>query len=227
MHEIEQDLLRWQNSLCQNVSIGSLYARNPVAHKWKATYRCLVLREAVFWRTHDLLVQAHSLYQAKHVLGSRILLRSALESIAVLIYLNRLIAQVLDGSLSFHEFSEKTSTLLLGSRNKTTKHQAISILTVLDKCDKKYPGIVGMYNDLSESAHPNFEGACYGYSRIDYEKYETSFSNNWSEMWGDQHKPLMTLCMMVFEAEYNQVWASQLECLEVWLVANDEKLNIA
>ena len=225
MHELEETFLRWESSLCKNVSLGGLYARSPIAHKWKLTYRCLVLREGIFWRTHDLLTQAHKLYQAEHILGSRILIRGALESIVVLIYMNRLIAQVLDGSLDFQKFSDKTSSLLLGSRNQTTKHSATNIMSVLEKCETKYPGIVEIYNDLSESAHPNFEGVCFGYSRVDQAKNETNFSNNWGEMWGDRHESLMKLCIMVFEAEYNDVWVLQFERFEAWIVTNDAQLS--
>lgn len=225
MQEIEQALHHWESSLCKNVSLGGLYARNPISHKWKTTYRCLVLRESVFWRTHDLLTQAHRLYQAGHILGSRILIRSGIEAIATLIYLNRLVAQVLDSSLIFQEFSIRTSLLLLGSRDRSTKHSAINIMSVLDQCDKKYPGIVVMYSTLSESAHPNFEGVCFGYSRVDHAKRETNFSNNWAEMWADCHESLMKLCIMVFEAEYNDLWISQFERLEAWLVANDAQLG--
>jgi hypothetical protein len=126
MSEIEQLLGRWQASLCQNNSLAELFARNPIAYKWKAPYRSLLLRESVFWRTHDLLTQAHLLFTQNHILGSRTLLRSALETASILIYLNQMTKCVLIGSLDFHEFSDKTSQLLLGSRNKTTKHEARS-----------------------------------------------------------------------------------------------------
>ena len=139
--------------------------------------------------------------------------------------MNRQVAQVLDDSMSFQDLSKKTSLLLLGSRDQSTKHSSINIMSVLDQCEKKYPGIVEMYGTLSESAHPNFEGVCFGYSRVDHAKNETNFSNNWAEMWGDRHEPLIKLCIMVFEAEYNDVWVSQFERLEAWLVANDAQLG--
>lgn len=225
MSEIEQTLSNWKGSLCENVALAGVFARNPTAYKWKAPYRSLILREAIFWRTHDLLAQAHTLFEAGHVLGSRILIRSAIESIATLIYLNQLTEKVLAGTLNFHKFSDKTSELLLGSRDESTKHKAINILSVLEQCEKKYPGITDVYNTLSESAHPNFEGACFGYSRVDHEKDETNFSNFWASMWADRHHSLMKLCMMVFESEYNDEWASQIEKLETWVAANDAILE--
>ncbi len=225
MTEIDELLLRWQASLCKQVSPGGLLARSPTAHKWKATYRSLVLRECVFWRTHNLLTQAHVLFKSGHILGSRILLRSALESVATLIYLNQMTERVLERTLDFHTYSAKTSQLLLGSRNQSTKHTSINIVTVLEQCDKKYPGVASVYATLSESAHPSYEGVCFGYSRVDFDRDETSFSNNWSAMWADRHESLVKLIATVFEHEYNDVWTPQIERLEAWLVEHDVELE--
>jgi hypothetical protein len=225
MSEIELILLRWKQSLCDSVSAGGQFARNPTAHKWKATYRSLVLRETVFWRTHDLLTQAHLLFTSKHILGSRILIRSALESTATLIHLNQLTAKVLAGKLDFHAFDDKTRKLMLGSRDGTTKHTSLNIATVLEHCDKKYKGISGIYATLSECAHPNFEGVCFGYSEINYERHETHFLNKWEAMWADRHESLVKMICAVFETEYNNVWAPQLEELEAWLTEHDAELE--
>jgi hypothetical protein len=223
--EINQTLLNWKNSLCHKVELASVFARNPTAYKWKAPYRSLILRESVFWRTHDPLTQAQTLFEAGHILGSRILTRSAFETVATLIYLNQSTANVLAGTEDFHDFSIKTSKLLLGSRDKSTKHAAINILNVLRQCEKKYHGLTDVYNSLSESAHPNFEGTCFGYSRVDHNKHETNFSNNWADMYADRHLLSMKLCIVIFEAEYNDVWTPQIEKLEAWLVANDAALE--
>lgn len=165
------------------------------------------------------------MFAQNHVLGSRILLRSALESVAILIYLNQMTKCVLDGTLDFYTFSDKTSQLLLGSRNKTTKHDSISIVTVLTQSDKRYKGILDVYEDLCESAHPNFEGVCFGYARVDFDQHETNFSNNWAEMWSDRHLPLVKLIATVFEHEYKEVWPQQFEKLETWLEEHDAELE--
>jgi hypothetical protein len=225
MRNVEQTLKAWQTSLCTKVDIGGLIARNRIAHKWKATYRSLSLREGVAWRTQDLLGQSVLLHDAQHAVGARILLRSAFESVAVLIYLNQLTRQVLAGTLNFHEFSEKTATLLLGSRDKSTDHTALNIATVLQKCKARYPDIEQLYGALSESAHPNYEGTSVGYSTVDRENYVTTFSNKWDHMYGKNHINLVGLCMEVFDAEYNHEWVDAFEKLESWLVENDATLE--
>jgi hypothetical protein len=218
-------LQQWKESQCAQVSVGGLFSRNPVAHKWKAPFRSLILRECVSWRAQDLLAQAQLLHESGHTLGSRILIRSALETLAILIHLNQLTQRVLDGTLDFHVFDQKTRELLLGSRDGSTSHTSINIVTVLSHCEKKYEGISGIYAILSECAHPNYEGVCVGYSKINRDDYETDFSNRWSELWSVRHEPLMDLVCSVFESEYNDVWSDAFEKLEKWVEANDARLE--
>ncbi len=184
-----------------------------------------MLRECTFWRIHDLLSQAQILFKAQKILGSRILIRSALETLAVLIYLNYLTEKVIEEKQDFHEFSLITSRLLIGSRDKSTKHTSINILTVLKHSDKKYPGINNVFSTLSESTHPNWEGICYGYSRVDFENHENNFSNNWSEMWSNKHESLMKFVIKVFEHEYNELWPNLIKRLENWVENNDTNLE--
>ncbi|MEH6702404.1 hypothetical protein [Parasphingorhabdus sp.] len=225
MNEIEQNLANWKDSLLSSIPVAGLLSRNPVAYKWKALFRVWMLREAVLWRMHDLMTQSYSLHQQGHGLGARILLRSGFESLGTLIYLNRLMQKVLDGNLNFHAFCEKTSDLLLGSRNDERGPRSINIITVLDHGNKRYPGLKKLYANLSESAHPSFEGLCTGYSKIDHDEFETNFSNRWMELYGERHTSSMQLCMETFHYEYNEVWTDLLTKLENWIEANDAELE--
>jgi hypothetical protein len=225
MNAIEQNLADWKASLFPSIPVAGLWSRNPVAYKWKAPFRCWMLREALFWRLHDLMTQSYALHELGHALGARILLRSGFESLATLIYLNQLTRRVLEGKLNFHVFAAKTSTLLLGSKNDTTELKSINIVTVLEKCDKRYPGLMKLYADLSESAHPSYEGLCKGYSTIQYSEYETTFSNRWDELYGERHIGSMGLCMEIFHHEYNDVWTDLIAKLESWIEANDAELE--
>src|SRR3954462_3004806 len=137
MTAVEQNLLNWKRSLSPSLPVGGLFSRNPVAYKWKAPFRVWMLREAVFWRLHDLMTQSYALHLQGHELGARILLRSGFETLATLIYLNQLMQQVLDGKLSFHAFGQKASLMLLGSRDGPTGHHSVNSVTILQKCDKR------------------------------------------------------------------------------------------
>lgn len=223
--DVEQKLAEWKLNLCEDLDIGGLCQRNPTAHKWKTLYRSVEIRECAFWRAQDLLSQSLVLYQLTHAIGARILLRCGFETLAILIRLNQNVSQVLDESLDFHDFDNETSKLLLGSKNEQTPVQSINIVTILNHCNKRYPGIYDVYAELSESAHPNFEGLCLGYSRSNRQTLKTTYSNRWMEMYGDQHLDQMRLCMSVFEYEYDHVWTDGIEKLELWVEANAEKLE--
>ncbi|MGV8898110.1 MAG: hypothetical protein ACOH2B_02540 [Burkholderiaceae bacterium] len=225
MSTVEQALSDWKSSLCKSVELASMISRSPIAHKWKAPFRSLILRESVAWRAQDLLEQSLQLHEATHTLGARILLRSAFETVAVLIYLNQITRRVLAGTLNFHEFSNKSSTLLLGSRDKSTSHKALNITTIFQKCNARYPGIENLYAVLSESAHPNYEGTCVGYSCTDKPNYVTNFSNKWAAMYGKHHVSSIALCIRVFQDEYNDEWQDAFEKLEHWITTNDAVLE--
>lgn len=225
MATIEERLADWQKQLFPSLPVTSLIERNPTAHKWKTTFRTFMLREVLFWRIQDLLTQSLVLYQQKHVLGARILLRSAVETLATLIYLNNMLDGVIGDTLDFHKFSETTTVLLMGARNNDDLPQSINVLTILKHADKLYPGVMTLYADLSESAHPSYEGLFRGFAEIDHDEYETTFSNRWMELYGDQHLRAMETCMDTFEHEYNDVWLGFFERLEKWIEANDEQLE--
>lgn len=222
---LERALTELKESLCKEIDVGGLFARSGVAHKWKAPWRSLLLRETVAWRIQDLLEQSNTLHAQKAVLGARILLRSAFETLAVLIYLNQSMRNVVAGTADFHEFSEKTTKLFLGSRDKSTSHESINILTVLRKADKRYPGLEEWYAALSESAHPNHEGMVLGYSKDDPKNFITRFENRWDDNYGKGHPDAIKACLGVFEHEYNDEWAVAFEALEQWIEASDEHLE--
>ena len=222
---IEQILTGLGETHCASLDLGGMYTRNPTAHKWKAPYRSWELRESVYWRTHDLLTQSYALHQMGHGLGARILLRSAFETLAMLIYLNQRIGKVLAGTLDYHAFSTNTEQLVLGSRDGSTPVTAVNILNVLDNCDKRYKGIQKLYDRLSESAHPNYEGMSAGYTTIDRQADVVHFSNRWMEGYGAAHVDLMMECVGIFRDEYNDVWPELFEKLEKWIEANDEMLE--
>ena len=225
MIDLDRSLSELKESLCREVDVGGLFTRSAVAHKWKAPWRALLLRESVAWRVHDLVSQSNQLALTSGILGARILLRSAFETVAVLVYLNKAMRSVVKGNLNFHQFSEKTARLLLGSRDKTTNHESINILSVLQSADSRYPGLESWYAALSESAHPNYEGMVLGYSIADRENHITAFENRWAEMYGSSHDSALVACLVVFEGEYNEEWPDAFTELETWLEKNDDSLE--
>lgn len=225
MNELKSALNELKQSLCKEIDVGGLYARSAVAHKWKAPWRSLTLRETVAWRLQDLLEQSNALHASSNILGARILLRSAYETLAVLIYANQAMRNVVAGSKDFHEFSATTEKLLLGSRDKSTPYESINILTILKSAEKRYAGLNARYDALSESAHPNHEGMLRGYADHDRASFSTSFANKWKSRFGDDHTEAIFGCLEVFVHEYNDEWAEAFEELETWIDLNDAILE--
>jgi len=225
MGSIDEALEEWKTSLCEAVDVGGLFARSPIAHKWKAPFRSLSLRESASWRLQDLLYQSKFLSDAHQLLGARILLRSAFETLAVLIHLNQLMRSVVSGALDFHTFSDKTTILLLGSRDGSTDYNSLNIVTILQKCDRKYPGIFEIYEGLCESAHPNYEGLSGGYSKIDHDNHITHYCNRWADLFAASHDQGIALCIETFRHEYNDEWVEAFTNLEIWIEQNDDKLE--
>ena len=213
-------------SLPKEVDVGGLIARNAIAHKWKATYRSLALRELVYWRLYTLLRQCFTLSQSQMILGARVLLRSAIETLCVLIYLNKKTREVVSGKSAFKDFDEITGRLIVGAKDRSPQPEPINILTIIDQSDKRYPGIKGIYLDLCETAHPNYTGMSQGFSTIKHEEYITEFGDFWSVRFGDQHLEGIKLCIIIFKREYNEEWIEAFDALEGWLVSNDQKLEM-
>lgn len=225
MDNVKENLKNWQESQVKSISVGGLFSRNSVVYKWKAPFRCWILREAAFWRLTDLLSQSLILHEQGHGLGARILLRSGFETVATLIYLNHKMKEVIDENLDFHQFCALTIRLVLGSKNEMGPYEAINVVTMIDKGNKKYPGLRKTYDGLSESAHPNFEGQVWGYSKVDHDEFETNFSNRWMKLCGERHFNSMELCMMTFYHEYDVEWVKLINELEKWVEKNDATLE--
>ena len=225
MTQIDATLAALKATLCQEIDATAVRASNPVAHKWKAPWRCRILREAVAWRLHDLLVQSHRLACGDDLLGARILLRSAFETLAMLIYANRSMRNVVNGNVEFHAFSERTSQLLLGSRDKTTSHESVGVLSMLQSADKRYPGMMTWYEALCETAHPNFEGLLHAYADTDEDNKVTRFENRWSRIYSASHADALKALLIVFEGEYNDEWPDAFKALEEWVERNDALLE--
>lgn len=225
MRDLQVYLNDLRKSLCREIDVGGLFTRNPVAHKWKAPWRMLLLREAASWRLCELVQQSLDLSRSGGTLGARILLRAAFETLAVLIYSSQSMRGVVARGLDFHTFSSKTSQLLRGSRDKSTPFDSINILTVLKSADKRYAGLESWYATLSETAHPNFEGMLHGYSTADPKDYVTRFESRWSDLHGAHHEAALEACLVVFDAEYNHEWPAAFEALEHWIEGNDTELE--
>ena len=223
--DIEKTLQNFKKSLPNKVNLASLYEHSKKAHKWKVTYILLMLREAILWRTVDIISQAHYLSINKMIIGSRILIRSALETICMLIYMNKKIQSVVEGNMSFEDFNKIIERMYIGAKNENKILDSINVMKFIKESEIKYPGIKKIYNDLCETAHPNYFGVSAAYTKRNIKRLETDFGIFWKELYSDQHERGIKICLSILFKEYNEEWVKQFMQLEKWLEKNESDLE--
>ena len=220
MDIFEKNLALLEEARVQQIPLSCLLSRNEKVYSLKTMYFCWLLREAVLWRVHDVLSRSWGLHIQGHALAARILLRTALETVASLVHHNQAIKNVLNDSLGFTEFEVLTKAKLFGSKNGMTPLISTNIMTILKSCEKKYPGLIGIYENLSECAHPSFEGLYGGYINFDKDVHRAVFGSRWSELYPKEDTLGFDMCLELFHHEYNDVWAEVIEKLEGWVDEN-------
>jgi hypothetical protein len=222
--ELRRTVGQWRAGLVDNIAVADLYDRCPIAHKWKAPYRCLVVREALLRRMVDLGEAIIALTEGDHALAVRTLTRAALETTALLEYMAQRIDAVVTRDMSWWEFEPLTMRLLMGSRNGGN-FEAVNILTALRAANRRYGALELIHTKLSESVHPNYDGVVYGYSRGIPSDMETRFGNYWQENFGHEQDPALGYVFPAFADAYNNHWIDAMEHLEQWLRDNNEQLE--
>lgn len=227
MDKLRERLANWSASLPSGVAVESLYARCPIAHKWNATFRIVLIRESSFWRMNDLGTSFLHLIDANDVLASRIILRSACETAALLAYLNKKISNLLNDNLPFDAFNELTKELLLGGRNDGDYFSQKNVTTMVGHFAKDNPTIQAIYDRLSEDVHPNASGMIYAYSETNPQEFETTFLRKISQSDAVANHTIASadLIFLCYEQQYNEIWPLRFEALEQWLRDNDAKLE--
>lgn len=215
----------YEESLCHSLDMGSLIARNEIAHKWQVTFFTYVIRETTCWRFVDVSKQAHSLGKSGAIVGARILTRAAIETLSSLVYSISKMEDVVANRITFDEYCDLIHKIFMGSRIDKEYPETINVLTMVKAMDKKHQGILHIFEDLCETAHPSMIGLTDGYTKINRKEMVTSFGNFWEEKFGNQHERALLICMELLEKEYNEEWPKAFQALEKWLVDNDSVLE--
>lgn len=223
--EIAEILDRWRASLREEVPIAGLLSRCPIAYKWKAPFRILMVREALIRRMLALGDGMVLLENHGHHVGARILLRCAVEATALLEYTAQRMDALVKGNIDWEQFNDLTMRFVLGRRDAGAEVIAVQILNALRDANRVYEGLVDIHEALSETVHPNYDGVVGSYVRIDREEHIAHFGDFAQERFGRMLVPYAGYVFTAFEDSYNNHWVASIEKLEQWLRDNDDRLQ--
>lgn len=190
--------IRIRENLPTRVDVATLGVKS------KTPFQILSLREALIWRTDELLNNALDAFGRKDYSVAAILTRALIENTALQFRLVSIFEK--RDTLTSQELSDKIITLLFGSREWSDGPQAISVLTCVGHLDKEVEGLEKVYNAMSEYAHPNWKGVLGLYSKLDRDNHVAHFGRmREPEKIEGSILSALVGTMLLFEHQYNKI----------------------
>lgn len=158
-------------------------------------------REAVLHRFIDLCEGALTLLKSGNHVAAVVSARAAQESFAVIAYLSF----KLEAFEKDHDLAELLNTmhrLSIGWKGDEEFPEMINVLTCIDKVSKTLdPEFRNIYNILSESAHPNYQGVLGAYSTPNHDTKEVvmGISPKSDERLSNLVVTTIQVCALLFE----------------------------
>lgn len=136
-------------------------------------------KAALAYRLTDIAGASLELLEKNRLVPGNILTRSVLETVASIHVLNKRMLNTKKPE-EFWDFVRFLWDAAFGSRDKSSKNEAMNVLTMLDRLDKKFEGRVirHQYDHLSEYAHPNLKGGLMAYADIDLDTLSSKLGIN-------------------------------------------------
>jgi len=171
----------------------------------KVPFQVLSLREALIWRTDELLHSAIQSLEQKDISVSAMLARALIENTALLFRLVAIFEKRVD--LDPQELNDQLMALLFGSREWSDGPQAINILTCVGHANEEFEGLDKIYAELSEYAHPNWKGVMGLYSKLDRENHRARFGREFVGYERIKSRILSALLIaaILFKHRYNKI----------------------
>ncbi|GGO94107.1 hypothetical protein [Stakelama pacifica] len=131
-------------------------AARETARRSKLPFKAALYRDSLLWRTEELGRSALGAYDRDDHVAGIVLTRATIETIAALNSLHRLVTRYQGGGID--TLDATLMSMLMGSRVRDDRPDAINILNAVDKLTKTLPAFRALYDQLSEYAHPNDAG---------------------------------------------------------------------
>jgi hypothetical protein len=133
----------------------------------------LCTREPLTWRTEELARCACDALENDDVAAGILLTRAVVESTALIWRLKELLEDRRQYTADdLHSALEK---MMMGWTNDPDFPNSVNILTMINHMDRQFHGVRERYDELSETAHPNWSGVFGLFAMIDRETYTAQF----------------------------------------------------
>ena len=176
----------------------------------KAPYFALCFREAQAWRVEEFGRAACDMLERGDLVVGMSNVRHAVESCAAVWHLKCLIERQLENGLE-RDLYDKISRLWLGTKTSVLRGpempEAINVVTMIEKANKEMPGVLGVYEKLSEVAHPNYGGSAAIFAKPDHSTLIMHFGKNLRDQAHNVFLGFNALIggLSMFEHAYNKI----------------------
>lgn len=144
--------------------------------RYKTASKAHLLREALIWRMEEMARNAVRCIDAGDTTAAALLTRAAMETMAMLFCVHRLVDHAIRNGLE-QDTDDRLTGWLTGSKSWPETPGALNVLTAVGKVRTLIPSFGESYDHLSEAAHPNWAGAHGAYSILDRDKMVVSYAS--------------------------------------------------
>ena len=152
------------SSMLRELYVGTLSTKS------KIPFKVYSYREVLMHRTADLADAALEQYESGRLVPAFISTRAVVETVSFVYWLHLKCNKFLKDAdeTDLDTFLKRG---ILGSREANAKHEALNVLSAVDRLDKEFAGFRNMYNTLCEFAHPNWSGTLGAYGFVDESRH--------------------------------------------------------
>jgi hypothetical protein len=108
-----------------------------------------------------------------HVAAGILLTRAVIESTAFIWRLKEILED--RRKYSPDELHSELEKMMIGWKDDPDFPKSVNVLTMITHMDRQFPGVRARYDELSETAHPNWNGVFGLYAMIDRAAYTAQF----------------------------------------------------
>jgi hypothetical protein len=200
---------RWENVERFNACLERLRNRRksevavagPLVES-KTAWKCAVLQQSFLYRITMLASGCAEAWNSGNVVCSMLAARGLLETVALCQFISDEMRALADAR-DIETIDKLANEQLFSTRDEGmiasgTGHRARSVLTFIDKLDKKLTGVRDAYDFSSEWCHPNGSGHLMTYGEIDRSTGTVSFSEIAPRVRGSQVHVVTCFMMILF-----------------------------